>query len=91
MKAHAPYGTPGAVAGPQDQRLVRPREAYARCAISESTARRLIAAGRYPRPITLSLDRHGRALRIAFLDEEISAWISARVRADREGPDARGR
>jgi predicted DNA-binding transcriptional regulator AlpA len=66
-------------------RLVRPAEADRRCAISESTRRRLIEANAFPKPIVLSRDKHGRAARIAFVEAELETWCRERVEADRGG------
>ncbi len=65
-------------------RLVPPAEARRKCGgISESTHYRLLAAGDFPKPIVLSRTRSGRAARIAFLEDELDAWIAAKVQANR--------
>jgi predicted DNA-binding transcriptional regulator AlpA len=51
--------------------------------LSESTVRRLIAQGAFPRPIVLSRNRHGRPARVAFVYEELLAWVAARIQTDR--------
>jgi predicted DNA-binding transcriptional regulator AlpA len=63
--------------------LVRARDAFARCAISESTARRLIADGDFPRPIILSRTRNGRPARVAFVEAELAEWVAARIASAR--------
>jgi len=52
--------------------------------LSESTLRRLIAAGRFPRPVVLGRNRHGRPVRIAWIHEELVDWVRDRISADRE-------
>jgi predicted DNA-binding transcriptional regulator AlpA len=58
--------------------------------LSLSTLRRLVAAGRYPRPVVLSRTRGGRPARIAWPESEVRAWAAARIAADRGAapPDA---
>ncbi len=55
--------------------------------ISESTQRRLIAAGDYPAPVTLSTNRHGKAARVAFVEAEVQAWCRRRIAAGRGQQD----
>ena len=57
--------------------------------ISDSTRRRLIAAGQYPPPVVLSRDRRGKPVRVAWVEAEIRAWVASRIAAARaEGPEA---
>ncbi len=42
--------------------------------------------GRFPRPITLARNRHGRPVRVAWIEGEIREWIAARIEAARKGP-----
>jgi predicted DNA-binding transcriptional regulator AlpA len=53
--------------------------------LSESSIRRLMEEGRFPRPIILSRNRHGRPVRIAWIESEVRGWIAARIAAER-GP-----
>ncbi len=53
--------------------------------ISDSTRRRI---SDFPRPIVLSRTRSGRPCRIAFVADEVHAWVAARIAADRGGPEA---
>ncbi len=67
------------------ERLVSPRDLKSIVGgLSESTIRRLIAEGRFPEPITLARNRHGRPVRIAFVESEVLAkvaeWITAHRR-----------
>lgn len=67
-----------------EPRLVKPAAAYELCGgISESTARRLMAAGEFPRPVVLSRDRHGRPVRVAFVHAELMEFCRRRIEADR--------
>jgi predicted DNA-binding transcriptional regulator AlpA len=67
-----------------ETRLVKPSEALWMCGgLSESTVRRLIAQGAFPRPIVLSRNRHGRPVRVAFVYEELVAWVAAHIQAGR--------
>lgn len=64
--------------------LVKPADAYRLCGgISDSTARRMIAAGNFPAPIVLNRDRHQRPVRVAFVRSELDAWIRERIDRDR--------
>jgi predicted DNA-binding transcriptional regulator AlpA len=66
------------------QRLLKPSSAYEMCGgISPSTARRLIAAGRFPTPIVLARDRHGRPVRVAYVYTELLSWIATHISANR--------
>jgi predicted DNA-binding transcriptional regulator AlpA len=51
--------------------------------LSESTVRRLIAAGDFPQTVVLNRDRHGRPVRVAFVESEVLAWCAARIKAHR--------
>lgn len=67
------------------RRLVSPevaREQYAG-GISTSTMRRLIHAGDFPSPVVLSRNRSGHPARIAFVVEELVAWVDRRIAAGR--------
>ena len=65
-------------------RLLSPQETLAVSGgISESTRRRLIAAGDFPRPIVLSRDRHGKAVRVAWVEAEVRQWVAKKIRQDR--------
>jgi predicted DNA-binding transcriptional regulator AlpA len=64
--------------------FISPRVARERSGgISESTQRRLIEAGQYPKPVVLSRDRHGKPARIAFIERELAEWVATRIAADR--------
>jgi predicted DNA-binding transcriptional regulator AlpA len=57
--------------------------------ISDSTRRRLIAEGRYPEPIVLSRDRRGKPARVAWSENEVRAWVAARIAESRgRSPEA---
>jgi predicted DNA-binding transcriptional regulator AlpA len=53
--------------------------------LSRSTVRRLIAEGRFPRPIVLSRSKKGRPARVAWVSDEVFRWINERIAADRCG------
>ncbi|SHL26253.1 helix-turn-helix transcriptional regulator [Halomonas caseinilytica] len=57
--------------------LLRRPEVLRRCGISNSTLHRLINAGDFPAPIQLG----PRA--VAWIEEEITAWIEQRIVASR--------
>src|SRR5438552_7791150 len=63
--------------------------------ISDQTRRRLIAAGKYPPPIVLSRNRHGRPVRVAWIESQVREWVAKQIRVARgesEGePPARGK
>lgn len=61
-------------------RVLTPREAFARVGISRVTAWKMWKVGKFPRPIQITEGRNG------FVEAEIDAWIEAKI-ADR---DARG-
>jgi predicted DNA-binding transcriptional regulator AlpA len=64
--------------------LISPRAGLALSGgISDQTRRRLIAAGEYPKPIVLSRNRHGRPVRIAWIESEIREWIAKKITAAR--------
>lgn len=70
------------------ERLVAPRELRRMVGgLSDSSIRRLIAEGKFPKPITLARNRHGKPVRIAFCESEVLAWVAATIQADR-GPAA---
>jgi prophage regulatory protein len=50
----------------------------ARVALSRTTVRRLMRAGDFPKPITISPGR------VAWVEEEISAWIASHIEAARK-------
>jgi predicted DNA-binding transcriptional regulator AlpA len=52
--------------------------------LSESTIRRLVSDGAYPKPITLSRNRRGGPARIAFVRAEVLEWNRQRIAADRQ-------
>jgi predicted DNA-binding transcriptional regulator AlpA len=54
--------------------------------ISDSTRRRLIAAGEYPAPVVLSRDRHGKPVRIAWSEHDVRAWVARKIEASRTAP-----
>jgi len=65
-------------------RLVAPRELRSMVGgLSESSIRRLMDVGRFPRPIVLSVNRHGRPARVAWVEAEVRAWIAGRIEAAR--------
>lgn len=51
--------------------------------ISESTQRRLIDAGEYPRAVVLSRTGSGRPARVAFVRDEVLGWCRRRIESDR--------
>jgi predicted DNA-binding transcriptional regulator AlpA len=51
--------------------------------ISRATQARLIAAGDYPQPIVLSVTRHGKHARVAWVESEVRAWVARRISASR--------
>jgi predicted DNA-binding transcriptional regulator AlpA len=67
-----------------DQALIAPEKAREISGgISESTQRRLIEAGDYPKPIVLSRTRSGKPARIAFIVSEVQEWCQRRIAAHR--------
>jgi prophage regulatory protein len=64
----------------KNNRILTPREAYARVGISRVTAWKLWKVGKFPRPIQITEGRNG------FIEREIDAWIDAKIAAR----DARG-
>ncbi len=54
--------------------------------ISDSTQRRLIESGEYPKPIVLSRTRSGRPCRVAWIESEVRAWVKGRITAHRGRP-----
>lgn len=69
-------------AGP---RLMSYREAQRVCGdLSESSLRRLIVAGRFPRPVILSRRKNGQPGRVAFVEAEVHAAVARMIAADRE-------
>jgi predicted DNA-binding transcriptional regulator AlpA len=67
-----------------EPRLVEPAEAYRIVGgLSESTIRRMIRVGTFPRPVVLNRDRHGKAVRVAYIYDELIAWNRQRIEADR--------
>jgi predicted DNA-binding transcriptional regulator AlpA len=67
-----------------DPTLISPRESRRMSgALSESTQRRLIESGDYPKPVVLSRDRHGKPVRIAFVLAEVQEWCRRRIEAGR--------
>lgn len=71
-----------------DAELISPAEARRISGgISESTLRRLLAAGDYPEPIVLSRTRAGRPARIAFARAEVLER-NRRLIARARGPEA---
>lgn len=57
-------------------KLIKLQTVLERCAVSRATLYRMIAAGTFPRPVSLT---GGRA--VAWLQHDIEAWISSRVLA----------
>jgi predicted DNA-binding transcriptional regulator AlpA len=57
--------------------------------ISDSTRRRLIASGDYPRPVVLSRDRHGRPVRVAWSERAVRAWVARKIAAGTAEAEAR--
>lgn len=55
--------------------------------LSESTVRRLIAEGRFPKPVVLSRTRSGRPCRVAFVRGELTAWVAATIARARANPE----
>jgi predicted DNA-binding transcriptional regulator AlpA len=75
------------VSNPTDggPRLMGLRAARQMCGdLSESSIRRLIAEGTFPRPVVLSRSRCGRPCRIAFVKAELEQWVSERIASGRE-------
>lgn len=65
-------------------RLVKIDEVVSMCGgISRSTINRMMAAGAFPTPIVLSRNVTGKPARVAWIYEELLAWINARVRDHR--------
>jgi predicted DNA-binding transcriptional regulator AlpA len=54
-------------------RILRPAEAWRKAGISRSTGYRLEAEGKFPRRIKITAHCSG------YLEEELDAWIQARV------------
>jgi len=61
------------MAGPE--RLVKFTEATVRTTLSRSALYGEIAAGRFPKPIRVSVNR------VAFLESDVAAWIAAKIEA----------
>jgi predicted DNA-binding transcriptional regulator AlpA len=51
--------------------------------ISDSTQRRMIAAGTYPSPVVLSRCKDGHPARVAFVESEVRAWAADVIRRAR--------
>lgn len=47
--------------------------------LSMDTLRRRAKAGLFPEPVVLARDRHGRALRIAWVEAEVLKWCADRI------------
>ena len=60
-------------------KLLRLADVRARVPYSRSTIYQLISEGKFPKPISLG------ARAVAWLEDEISAWITARVESARGG------
>lgn len=61
-----------------DEKILKPAEADAMCALSATSRRALVREGKFPKPVKLGTYRRG------FLRSEVLEWI--RQRADeREG------
>ncbi|MCL7939152.1 AlpA family transcriptional regulator [Halomonas sp. ATCH28] len=58
--------------------LIKRREVLARTALANSTLYRLMGAGEFPQSIQIG----PRA--VAWVEEEVDAWIEARIEAARE-------
>ncbi len=69
--------------------LVAPGETRRITSLSASTIYRLVEAGRFPRPIVLSRNRHGKPVRIAYVLAELEEWCAQRIAAGR-GPSPSG-
>lgn len=59
-------------------RLLSPKQVCARAALSRSTIARLVETGKFPKPVRITEGR------IAFVEDEVSAWIHDRISACRE-------
>jgi len=66
---------PTLLAGPEARRITG--------GISESTQRRLIDTGDYPRPVVLSRTRAGRPARVAWIESELRNWVARKIDQDR--------
>ena len=59
------------------ERLLSYAETRRACGgLSESSIRRLVAEGRFPRPVVLSRTKSGRAARVAFVSSEVEAVVA---------------
>ncbi len=64
------------------QRLLRLTDVRERVPYSRSTIYQLIAEGKFPKPISLG----GRA--VAWVEDDVDAWIEARIESGRTGVSA---
>lgn len=64
---------------PNGRRLIRRHEVKAKCGLPNSTMCALIAQGKFPAPVKLSV----RAS--AWVESEVDAWIESRIRESRAG------
>ena len=55
-------------------KLIKRQAVLERCAVSRATLYRMVAAGTFPRPVSLT---GGRA--VAWLHHDVEAWIASRV------------
>jgi len=58
-------------------RIIRLKTVKARCGLSRSTLYNRMAAGEFPRAVTLG------ARSVGWIESEIDAWIAARIEASR--------
>lgn len=58
-------------------RVLRPREVIAKTGIPTASRYEMIAAGEFPKPISLG------GARVGWLEHELDAWIAQRIRASR--------
>jgi prophage regulatory protein len=58
-------------------RIIRLKAVKARCGLSRSTLYNRMAAGEFPRAVTLG------ARSVGWIESEIDAWIAARIEASR--------
>ena len=65
--------------------LMAPADVSRACGgLSESTLRRLVRAGTFPRPVVLSRTRSGHPCRVAWPASDVASWIAARIAEGRQ-------
>jgi prophage regulatory protein len=69
---------------PDDYTLIRLQEVIRMTGLSRSSVYRLIGAGSFPQPVSLT-DSQERSAPIGFLLSEVKAWVKQRLEARNGG------